>query len=329
MFQFILQRILYMIPTVFVISIVSFAIIQLPPGDYLTTYVAQLNASGDLVEEDVIEALRVRYGLGQPVYVQYYKWMRGILLRGDFGQSFEWNEPVKRLLWGRLGLTVMLSLFTLIFTWAVAFPIGIYSAVRQYSIGDYFFTSIGFIGLAIPNFLLALILMFISFKYFNQTVGGLFSSEFVDAPWSWARIKDLFGHLWIPVVILGTAGTAGLIRVMRANLLDELRKPYVTTARAKGLSEFRLLLKYPVRIALNPFISTIGWTLPVLVSGSAIVSVVLSLPTTGPLLLRALIAQDMYLAGSFILMLGILTTIGTLVSDVLLAWLDPRIRFEN
>lgn len=329
MFQFILRRILYMIPTIFVISIVSFAIIQLPPGDYLTTYVAQLNASGDLVEEDVIEALRVRYGLGQPVYVQYYKWMKGILLRGDFGQSFEWNEPVRRLLWGRLGLTVMLSFCTLIFTWAVAFPIGIYSAVRQYSVGDYLFTSIGFIGLAIPNFLLALILMFISFKYFNQTVGGLFSSEFVEAPWSWARVKDLLGHLWIPVVILGTAGTAGLIRVMRANLLDELRKPYVTTARAKGLPEVKLLLKYPVRIALNPFVSTIGWTLPVLVSGSAIVSVVLSLPTTGPLLLRALIAQDMYLAGSFILMLGILTTIGTLVSDILLAWLDPRIRFEN
>ncbi|MBV7335014.1 ABC transporter permease [Chloroflexi bacterium TSY] len=329
MLQFILRRLFYMIPTIIVISVVSFMIIQLPPGDYLTTVVAQLSASGDLVEEDVIAALKRRYGLGQPIYVQYYKWISGILLRGDFGQSFEWELPVKYLLWDRLGLTVVLSLSTLLVTWLVAFPIGIYSAVRQYSIGDYLFTTIGFIGLAIPNFLLALILMYVSFKYFNQSVGGLFSSEFVDAPWSWARIKDLLGHIWIPVVILGTAGTAGLIRIMRANLLDELRKPYVKTARAKGLSETRLLLKYPVRIALNPFVSTIGWTLPVLVSGSTIVSVVLSLPTTGPLLLRALIAQDMYLAGSFILMLGILTVVGTLISDILLAWLDPRIRFEK
>ena len=329
MLQYIVRRLLYMIPSLFVISLVSFAIIQLPPGDYLTTVVAQLSASGDLVEEDVIAALKQRYGLDQPVYVQYYKWMSGIILRGDFGQSFEWELPVKELLWERLGLTVLLSLGTLILTWAIAFPIGIYSAVRQYSIGDYFFTGIGFIGLGIPNFLLALILMFISFKYFNQTVGGLFSQEYVDAPWSWAKVQDMLGHLWIPVVILGTAGTASLIRIMRANLLDELRKPYVKTARAKGLSETRLLLKYPVRIALNPFVSTIGWTLPVLVSGSTIVSVVLSLPTTGPLMLRALIAQDMFLAGSFILMLGVLTVIGTLISDVLLAWLDPRIRFEK
>lgn len=329
MVYFIIRRLLYMIPTILVISVVSFVIIQLPPGDYLTTVVAQLSSRGDLVEEDVIAALKQRYGLGEPVYVQYYKWISGIILRGDFGQSFEWELPVKDLLWERLGLTVILSLSTLLLTWAIAFPIGIYSAVRQYSIGDYLFTAIGFVGLAIPNFLLALILMYISLKYFNQSVGGLFSQEYIDAAWSWGRIKDLLAHLWIPIFILGTAGTAGLIRIMRANLLDELRKPYVKTARAKGLSETKLLLKYPVRVALNPFVSTIGWTLPVLVSGSTIVSVVLSLPTTGPLLLRALIAQDMYLAGSFILMLGVLTIIGTLISDILLAWLDPRIRFEK
>lgn len=327
MLEYISRRILYMVPTVIAVSLVSFAIIQLPPGDYLTTVLAQLSAQGDLVEEDVIAALGARYGLGQPLYVQYYKWISGIVLRGDFGFSFEWDLPVKALLWERLSLTLMLSLSTLLFTWVVAFPIGIYSAVRQYSIGDYVATTIGFIGLAIPNFLLALVLMYFSFKYLNQSVGGLFSQQYIDASWNWAKFMDLMSHLWIPVVILGTAGTAGLIRIMRANLLDELRKPYVKTARAKGLSETALLLKYPVRIALNPFVSTIGWTLPALFSGSAIVSVVLSLPTTGPLLLRALIAQDMYLAGSFILMLGVLTIIGTLVSDILLAWLDPRIRY--
>lgn len=328
MLRYIVRRLLLMIPTLFGISVIAFLIIQLPPGDYLTTTIAQLSAAGDLVEEDVIAALKTRYGLDQPAHVQYVKWIWRILRYGDFGMSFEWELPVKDLIWSRLGLTVILSLATLVFTWAVAFPVGVYSAVRQYSLGDYFFTGVGFIGLAIPNFLLALVLMFFAFRVFNQSVGGLFSPDFVEAPWSWARVQDLLGHLWIPMIILGTAGTAGLIRLMRANLLDELRKPYVKTARAKGLSEVRLLLKYPVRVALNPFVSTIGWTLPVLVSGSAIVSVVLSLPTAGPLLLRALIAQDMYLAGSFILLLGVLTVIGTLISDVLLAWLDPRIRFE-
>ncbi len=329
MLHYIAHRLVLMIPTVFGISIIAFMIIQLPPGDYLTTTIAQLSAAGDLVEEEAIAALKSRYGLDQPLHIQYLKWIWGIISRGDFGMSFEWELPVRELVWSRLSLTVILALATLIFTWAVAFPVGIYSAVRQYSIGDYFFTGIGFVGLAIPNFLLALVLMYIAFKVFNQSVGGLFSPEFVEASWSLARVQDLLSHLWIPMVILGTAGTAGLIRLMRANLLDELRKPYVKTARAKGLSEMRLLLKYPVRVALNPFVSTIGWTLPLLVSGSAIVSVVLSLPTTGPLLLRALIAQDMYLAGSFILLLGMLTVIGTLISDILLAWLDPRIRFES
>ncbi len=328
MLQYIARRLLLMIPTIIAISIVTFIIIQLPPGDYLTSLVANMALQGEDVDQAALEMLKQRYGLGQPVYVQYLKWVWGIISRGDFGQSFEWNKPVTELIWERLALTFVLSLSTLLFTWIVAFPIGIYSAVRQYSLGDYVFTFLGFIGLATPNFLLALVLMYISFKYFNQSVGGLFSPEFVEAPWSWGKVVDLLKHLWIPMVILGTSGTAGLIRIMRANLLDELRKPYVVTARAKGLPERKLILKYPVRVALNPFVSTVGWTLPGLVSGSAIVSVVLSLPTTGPLLLRALMSQDMYLAGSFILMLSVLTVIGTLISDILLAWLDPRIRYQ-
>jgi peptide/nickel transport system permease protein len=329
MLQYIIRRILYMIPTFFLISIVSFIIIQLPPGDYLTSLVATMASTGETVDRAALVALEQRYGLGQPVYVQYWKWISGIILRGDFGQSFEWNQPVSALIWGRLALTFVLSLATLLFTWVVAFPIGIYSAVRQYSLGDYISTVIGYIGLAIPNFLLALVMMYISFKYFNQSVGGLFSPEYQDAPWSMGKVVDMLAHLWIPVIIIGTAGTAGLIRIMRANLLDELHKPYVVTARAKGLPEYKLLLKYPVRVALNPFVSTLGWTLPTLVSGAAIISIVLSLPTTGPLLLRALMSQDMYLAGSFILMLSTLTVIGTLISDILLAWLDPRIRYEK
>ena len=328
MLQFILKRILYMIPTLIAISMVSFIIIQLPPGDYLDTLMATLASQGEDVNYEAIQALEERYGLSQPVYVQYWKWVSGILLRGDFGQSFAWNKAVDELIWDRLMLTFIISLCSLVFVWIVAFPIGIYSAVRQYSIGDYVATFFGFIGLATPNFLLALILMYIAFKFFNQSVGGLFSPEYIDAAWSWGKILDLLAHLWVPVVIIGTAGTAGLIRIMRANLLDELKKPYVVTARAKGLSEWKLLFKYPVRIALNPFISTVGWVLPTLVSGAAIVSIVLSLPTTGPLMIRALLSQDMYLAGSFLLMLSVLTVIGTLVSDVLLAWLDPRIRYE-
>src|SRR5690606_22431853 len=321
-------RLLFMIPTLIAISIVSFVIIQLPPGDYLTTLVANLAAQGDQVDGARLAALRERYGLGEPIYVQYWKWISGIVLRGDFGHSFEWNRPVSTLIWDRLGLTFVLSLSTLLFIWAVAFPTGIYSAVRKYSVGDYVATFFGFVGLAIPNFLLALVLMYVSFRFFNQSVGGLFSPHYIDAPWSWGKVLDLLAHLWVPMIVLGTAGTAGLIRIMRANLLDELHKPYVETARAKGLSERRLLLKYPVRVALNPFVSTVGWVLPDLVSGAAIVSIVLSLPTTGPLLLRALNSQDMYLAGSFIMMLSVLTVVGTFVSDLLLAWLDPRIRYR-
>jgi peptide/nickel transport system permease protein len=323
--QYIARRLVIMVATLFAVSMVTFVIIQLPPGDFLTSYVTQLASMGDLVEESTIQTLRDRYGLGQPVYVQYWRWMTN-MLQGDFGRSMEWNRPVFDLIWERLALTFVLSLATLLFTWVIAFTIGIYSAVRQYSLGDYIATFIGFLGLATPDFLFALVLMWIFFAYFNQSVTGLFSPEFVEQGWSLAKVWDMFKHLWIPMLVLGTSGTASLIRIMRANLLDELHKPYVVTARSKGLSEIRLLLKYPVRSALNPFISTIGWYLPALVSGSTIVAVVLSLPTTGPILLRALLSQDMYLAGSFIFFLSALTIIGTLISDLLLAWLDPRIR---
>ncbi|MFN2201261.1 MAG: ABC transporter permease, partial [Caldilineaceae bacterium] len=245
MLSFIARRILYMIPTFIAVSIIAFIIIQLPPGDYLTTLVASMASQGETLDPAAMEALRARYGLGQPMWVQYLKWMSNIFLHGDFGQSFEWNQPVVDLIWKRLGLTFMLSLSTLLFVWAVALPVGIYSAVRQYSLGDYTFTFLGFIGLAIPNFLLALVLMYIAFKYFNQSVGGLYSPEFQEAAWSWAKLKDLLSHLWIPIVIIGTAGTASLIRVMRANLLDELPKPYVVTARAKGLPEYQVIMRYP------------------------------------------------------------------------------------
>ena len=325
MLQYIVRRLVMMIPTLVLVSIVSFAIIQLPPGDYLTSYVSQLASMGELVDESTIQSLKDRYGLGQPIYVQYLRWV-GNMLQGDFGQSMEWNRPVWDLLWERLPLTFVLSLATLLLTWIVAFPIGVYSAVKQYSLGDYIATFIGFLGLATPDFLLALVLMWVFFAFFNQSVGGLFSTDFQSAPWSLAKVWDLMKHLALPMIVLGASGTASLIRIMRANLLDELHKPYVVTARSKGLSESRLLLKYPVRAALNPFVSTAGWYLPALVSGSTIVAVVLNLPITGPLLLRALMSQDMYLAGSFIFMLSALTIFGTLISDIMLAWLDPRIR---
>jgi peptide/nickel transport system permease protein len=328
MLRYILYRLLLMIPTIFVISIVSFIIIQLPPGDFLTSYVAGLTARGESIDESTIQSLRNAYGLGQPIHVQYIKWVTGVL-HGDFGQSFTFRVAVSRLIWDRVWITVGVSFVTLMFTWLVAFPIGIYSAVRPYSLLDYLFTFIGFIGLAVPGFLLALILLVVAFAKFNMSVGGLFSPPFENAPWNVARLVDLLQHLWIPVIVLGLGGTASLIRVMRANLLDELHKPYVTTARLKGQKEFTLLMRYPVRAALNPFVSTLGWTLPQLVSGSTIVAVVLSLPMVGPMMLQALVSQDMYLAGSFILILSILTVFGTLLSDIMLAWLDPRIRLDK
>lgn len=328
MLRFILRRIAYMVPTLFAVSVVAFVIIQLPPGDYLTTLMADWASGGGAVEMGTVEVLRERYGLDQPIWIQYFYWISGIVTRGDFGISFELNRPVTDVIWGRLGYTFLISFCTLLFIWALALPIGIYSAVRQYSVGDYVATFFGFLGLAIPNFLLALVLMYVTVSYFGASVGGLFSPAMVDAPWGPAKFADFLAHVWLPIVVVGTAGLASLIRIMRANLLDELHKPYVTTARAKGVSEFRLLLKYPVRVALNPLISTLGWILPALVSGEIIVSVVLSLPTTGPMLLRALLAQDMYLAGSIILMVSVLTLVGTLVSDILLAIADPRIRFQ-
>lgn len=326
MIAYIIRRILLMIPTLIAISIISFIIIQLPPGDFLTTYVAQLSASGETVDQAELEALKERFGLDEPLYKQYLKWASNFL-RGDFGHSFEWNKPVSELIGERLSLTVIISVFTILFTWAIALPIGIYSAVRQYSWMDYFLTIIGFIGLATPNFLFALVMLWVSYAYLGLSIGGLFSPEYAEAPWSFAKVLDLMKHLWIPVVIVGTSHTAKFIRIIRGNLLDELRKPYVTTARAKGLSEIRLIMKYPVRVAINPLVSTIGWTLPELVSGIAITAVVLNLPTTGPLLLSALMSQDMQLAGTFIMLLSFLTVVGTLVSDILLAWVDPRIRF--
>ena len=325
--RFILKRILWMVPFLFAVSVVAFVLIQAPPGDYLTTYIAKLGESNEVLDQASIDNLRARFGLDQPLYVQYFKWV-GNLVQGDFGMSFEWRQPVSDLVWGRMGLTLMLSLATLLFTWAVAFPIGVYSAVRKYSVGDYIATTIGFIGLATPNFLLALILMYIGVVHFGSDVGGLFSSEYEGAPWSWGKFVDLLKHLWLPVVVLGTSATASLIRIMRANLLDELNKPYVDTARAKGLSEFWLIMKYPVRVALNPFISTIGWVLPNLVSGAVVTAIVLSLPTAGPLMLQALLSQDMYLAGAFVLLLSSLTVIGMLISDILLVLLDPRVRYE-
>jgi peptide/nickel transport system permease protein len=328
MLKYILKRILYMIPTLIGISMLSFFIIQLPPGDYLTSKIAGLEEQGQTIDVATLDAMKARYGLDQPIIVRYWKWISGIVFRGDFGESFEWNRPVTQMIWGRLGLTFALSFITLIFIWIVAFPVGIYSAVKKYSIGDYIFTFFGFIGLAIPNFLFALTLMYIAFSKFGMSVGGLFSPQYQEVPWSWAKFVDLLQHIWIPMIVLGLSGTASLIRTMRANLMDELKKPYVETARAKGLTENRLLVKYPVRVALNPFISTVGWILPTLVSGSTVVSIVLNLPTTGPLLLRSLQSQDMYLAGSFILLLSTLTVIGTLLSDILLAVVDPRIRFS-
>ena len=325
--RYIIQRLVLTIPTIFAISIVSFVIIQLPPGDFLTAYIATLESGGQVIDQAQIDALRSQYGLGEPLYVQYFKWISGILA-GDFGYSFQWQRPVSELIGERMLMTVILSVASLLLVWAISLPIGIYSAVKQYSVGDYFFTFVSFIGLGVPNFLLALVLMWWAYTQLGMSVGGLFSQQYADAPWSSARVIDLLAHLWIPAIVLAIGGIAGLIRIMRANLLDELPRLYVTTARAKGMKEGRLVLKYPVRVALNPFVSTIGWTLPGLVSGSIIVSVVLNLPTTGPMLLTALQSQDMYLAGAILLLLSVLTVIGTLISDILLAWLDPRIRFN-
>ena len=329
MLAYILRRVLLMIPTLLIVSVISFAVIQLPPGDYLSSYVSQLRESGDLIDENELRALEERYGLGQPVYVQYYKWMSGILLRGDWGQSMEWQRPVKELIWERIALTMVLSGISLLVSWFVAIPVGVYSATHQYSIPDYVMSVFSFVGAGTPGFMLALVVMYLAWSQLGMPVGGLFSEQYISAPWSWDKVVDLLKHIWIPVLIIALNGTAGGIRTTRANLLDELNKPYVETARAKGLKEGRLVWKYPTRVALNPFFSTLGWQLAGLISGQTLLAVVLSLQTTGPLMLRALTSQDMYLAGSFLLLLSTLTVIGTLVSDILLAWVDPRIRLQG
>ena len=315
-----------MVVLLLLLSMVAFVIITLPPGDYVTTQLANLQGSGAQIDEAFIESLRHQYGLDRPLYVQYFMWISNFV-RGDFGRSFLYDMPVKAIIGERLALTMIISILTLVFTYLVAIPIGIYSATHQYSLGDYFFTVVGFVGLATPNFLLALILMFVGFKYFDFNIGGLFSLVYASAPWSWAKFVDLLQHIWVPIFVIGTAATASIICIMRATLLDELQKQYVVTARTKGVPEGRLLFKYPIRIAINPIISTVGWTLPTIISGATVTAIVLGLPTTGPLLLTALLSQDMYLAGSFVMVLSTLTVVGTFISDLLLALADPRIRY--
>ena len=328
MIGFIVNRLILALITIWVVTLISFALIQLPPGDYITSYDAQIMTQGEVVSDLEAKALRQQYGLGDPFVIQYYKWLEKAAV-GNYGISMEYQRPVTEVIGDRLFLTAILALAAAVFTYAIAVPIGVISAVKQYSITDYVATFLGFLGLAVPNFLLALALLYFGFVLFDANIGGLFSPEYASAPYSIGKIIDLLAHLWMPALVLSIAGTAQVIRVLRANMLDELRRPYVVTARAKGLGEWKVILKYPLRVALNPVISTLGYLLPTLVSGSIIVSIVMSLPTLGPLLLRALIAQDMFLSGTIVLMIGIMTVIGTFISDLLLAWVDPRIRMEG
>lgn len=325
MLIFIARRILLMIPTLLVVTVISFIIIEAPPGDFLDSYVDNLIQQQQAIDPAEIDALRARYGLGQPWYMRYIRWMKA-LSQGDLGRSLEWNQPVARLIGQRLPWTLTISLASFVLVYLISIPVGIYSATNQYSIGDYLATLIGFMGLAIPNFLFALILLWIFFVGTGKAALGLFSDNYQLAPWSFGKFIDLLKHIWLPAIVVGTAGTAGLIRVTRANLLDELRKPYVMVARSKGLSENKVLYKYPLRNAMNPVVSTIGWTLPALVNGELLTSMVLGLPTVAPLFVGALLSQDMFLAGSIVMILSALTLIGTLISDIVLAWLDPRIR---
>ena len=328
MSDYLIRRLLVMIPTLLAISLIVFAIIQLPPGDFLSTYIAELQSQGEGVDAQKIAFLREQYGLDMPFYLKYLSWLWG-MLHGDFGYSFEYNLPVSQVVGDRLVLSVILSFATVVFTWVVAFPIGVYSATHRYSAGDHTLTFLGFLGLATPNFLLALVLLYFTNLFFGTSIGGLMDQRYIGQPWSLGKFASVCQHLIVPTIVIGTSGTAGMIRRLRANLLDELNKLYVVTARAKGLPNRRVLIKYPLRMALNPFIADIGNLLPQLVSGAAIVSVVLSLPTTGPMLLSALQSQDMYLAGSFLMFLAVLTVIGVLLSDIALAFLDPRIRLHG
>ena len=328
MLRYILWRFLVMIPTLVVISALIFTIIELPPGDYFESYVAELQAQGEAVDMAEIEEMRVQYGFDKPPVLRYFHWVAG-MLHGDFGYSFEYQLPVSEVVGDRLWLTVLVSFFTIILTWLIAFPIGIYSATHQYSWADFSLTFLGLIGIAIPNFMFALILMYFANIWFGTSIGHLMDQQYMAEPMSWAKAKSILEHLWIPVLIIGTAGTASMIRRLRANLLDELQKQYVVTARAKGLHPFRALVKYPLRMALNFFISDIGSILPAIISGAEITAIVLSLETTGPMLIKALQSQDMYLAGSFLMFLAFLTVIGVLISDIALAFLDPRIRLQG
>ena len=328
MLAYTIHRIFIMVPTLLAISAIVFTIIQLPPGDFFEAYINELLSQGESVDLQKIEQLRQLYGVDRPIWQQYIYWVWG-LVQGDLGYSFEYGLPVNEVVGDRLWLSFMVSLSVIIFTYAVSFPIGVYSAVRQYSIGDYTFTFLGFLGLATPNFLLALVLLYFANVVFGTSIGGLMDEQFIDQPWNWPKVSSVLEHLWIPVVVIGTSGTAGMIRRLRANLLDELQRLYVTTARAKGLSTTRLLIKYPLRMAINPFIADIGSLLPQVVSSAAIVSIVMNLPTTGPMLIEALQSQDMYLAGSFLMFLATLTVIGVFLSDLALAVLDPRIRLSG
>lgn len=326
MVRYVFLRTLAMIPTLFLISILVFTIIELPPGDYFESYVSELQALGEEADLAEIEVLRERYGFDQPQIVRYLRWAGG-MLTGDFGYSFEYRLPVSEVVGDRLWLTILLSTITILFTWALAFPIGIYSATHKYSWGDYGLTFLGLMGIAVPNFMLALVMMYFANSWFGVSIGNLMDRQFLNEPLSWAKVSSILSHIWIPVVIIGTAGTAAMVRRLRANLLDELQKQYVTTARAKGLHPRKVLMKYPLRMALNFFVSDIGSILPSMISGAEVTAIVLSLETTGPMLIRALQSQDMYLAGSFLMFLAFLTVIGVLVSDIALTLLDPRIRF--
>ena len=325
---YVLQRLVYLVFLVWMVSIVTFIVIQLPPGDYLSTYISRLEQAGEDLSEQQVENLRRQYGLDLPLYLRYVRWI-GQVLQGNFGFSFDWQQPVRDIIGERLALTFTIAILSAVFTYAVAIPIGIYSATRQYSLGDYIVSIIGFIGLAIPNFMLALIMLYIGWSEFGLNLTGLFSPQYLDAPWDLAKVADMLAHLPIPVIVIGTGGTAGLIRVLRGTLLDELNKQYVITARSKGVGEVRLLFKYPVRVALNPIVSSLAWLFPSLVSGGAITAIVLGLPTAGPMLLRGLITQDTFLNATLLMFITILTVIGTTVSDILLVVVDPRIRMER
>ncbi len=328
MISFLLRRIGVMLLTLVFVSMVTFVIIQLPPGDYLTTKIATLAMSGEAAGLDQIEILRAQYGLDKPLPVQYWRWVSG-MMHGDLGNSMLKERPVAELIWERLGYTTLIAVLSILAAWVISLPIGIYAAVRQYGVIDYVATFFGLIGMATPAFLIALLLLFLFNRYFGMSLGGLFDEAYVNAPWSFGKVMNLLSNLWLPVLILCIGAVGGMIRTVRANLLDQMQMPYVDTARAKGLPEWKVIIKYPTRIAINPLISTIGWMFPQMISASIIVDIVLSLETTGPLLLESLMAQDMYLAGAMVMMLSVLTMIGTLVSDVLLAWVDPRIRFEG